>query len=50
MGNYMADGHLGQYPYINPAEQLIIVRSGKNQGQVDSQSWQELAGASCISK
>jgi CubicO group peptidase (beta-lactamase class C family) len=34
-GDFMANGHLGQYIYVNPAKDLIIVRLGKNEGKVD---------------
>jgi CubicO group peptidase (beta-lactamase class C family) len=33
-GDFMADGHLGQYIYVNPTKDLVIVRLGKNQGHV----------------
>lgn len=33
-GDYMAQGHLGQYIYVNPAKDIIIVRLGKNEGKV----------------
>jgi CubicO group peptidase (beta-lactamase class C family) len=35
-GDFMANGHLGQYIYVNPTKDLIIVRLGKNEGKV---SW-----------
>ncbi len=38
-GAYYAEGHLGQYIYVNPAKKLIIVRLGKNYGDVN---WKEL--------
>jgi CubicO group peptidase (beta-lactamase class C family) len=41
-GDYMASGHLGQYLYIRPDRQLIIVRLGKSRGTFDSKAWQEL--------
>ena len=31
----MADGHLGQYIYVNPAKNLIIVRLGKKSGDAN---------------
>lgn len=34
-GDYMANGHLGQYIYVNPAKDLVIVRLGKNEGKVE---------------
>ena len=33
-GDYMANGHLGQYIYVNPSKDLVIVRLGKNEGKV----------------
>ena len=34
-GDFLAQGHLGQYIYVNPAKKLIMVRLGKNEGNVD---------------
>ncbi|AWH86217.1 serine hydrolase [Flavobacterium album] len=34
-GSYSAKGILGQYIYVNPAKNLIIVRLGKNHGNTD---------------
>ncbi len=34
-GDFMAQGHLGQYIYVHPGKKLIIVRLGKNGGGVD---------------
>lgn len=34
-GDYMAEGILGQFVYINPIDNTIIVRMGKNYGNVD---------------
>lgn len=34
-GDFMAQGILGQYVYVNPEKNLIIVRLGKNYGKVD---------------
>lgn len=38
-GDYMAQGILGQYIYVNPAKNLVIVRLGKDYGD---DRWQEL--------
>ncbi len=38
-GDYMANGHLGQYLYINPKEQMIIVRLGKGEGDLNQEDW-----------
>jgi len=38
-GDYMAQGILGQYIYVNPSKNLIIVRMGKSGGGLD---WSEL--------
>lgn len=34
-GDFMAQGILGQYIYVNPAKNLIIVRLGKSEGKTD---------------
>lgn len=34
-GEFMAEGILGQFIYVNPAKNLIIVRLGKNEGEAD---------------
>ncbi len=31
--DFMAEGHLGQFIYVNPAKDLIIVRLGKSEGR-----------------
>lgn len=33
--DFMAEGILGQFVYVNPAKNLIIVRLGKNEGKAD---------------
>lgn len=38
-GDYYADGHLGQYIYVNPAKHLVMVRLGKNTGGIN---WPQL--------
>lgn len=38
-GDFMAVGILGQYVYVNPSKNLIIVRLGKNHGKA---KWREL--------
>jgi hypothetical protein len=30
----MADGFLGQFIYVNPSKNIIIVRLGKNEGKI----------------
>jgi CubicO group peptidase (beta-lactamase class C family) len=30
VGDFMAEGILGQYIYVNPAQQIVIVRLGKD--------------------
>lgn len=37
-GDYMAEGILGQYIYVNPSANMVIVRMGKNGGKVN---WSE---------
>ena len=34
-GDFMAVGLLGQYIYVNPSKNLIIVRLGKKEGEID---------------
>jgi CubicO group peptidase (beta-lactamase class C family) len=34
-GDFMAEGILGQFVYVNPSKNLIIVRLGKNEGSAD---------------
>ena len=34
-GDFMAEGILGQFVYVNPSKNLIIVRLGKKEGDVD---------------
>jgi CubicO group peptidase (beta-lactamase class C family) len=36
---FYAEGHLGQYIYINPQKNLVIVRLGKDYGSVN---WQNI--------
>lgn len=43
-GDYMAAGHLGQYVYINPQKQLIIVRLGKGNGKLNGEDWKAIFG------
>jgi len=38
-GEYMAEGILGQFIYVNPAKNIIIVRMGKNYGKLN---WADL--------
>jgi CubicO group peptidase (beta-lactamase class C family) len=37
-GDFMAEGILGQYVYVDPKRNVIIVRMGKNNGNID---WSE---------
>ncbi len=39
---FTAKGHLGQYIYINPRKQIVIVRLGKSNGNFDYEKWLEL--------
>lgn len=41
-GDFMAQGILGQYIYVHPEKDLIIVRLGKSQGKADW--WEILSG------
>lgn len=38
-GDFMAEGLLGQYIYVNPSKNLIMVRLGKDEGDAD---WSEI--------
>jgi len=38
-GDFMAEGILGQYIYVDPSRNIVIVRMGKNHGRVN---WPEL--------
>lgn len=38
-GDFMAEGILGQYIYVNPNKNMVIVRMGKNNGRVN---WSDL--------
>jgi CubicO group peptidase (beta-lactamase class C family) len=38
-GDFMAEGILGQYIYVNPSENVVIVRMGKNNGRIN---WPDL--------
>jgi CubicO group peptidase (beta-lactamase class C family) len=38
-GDYTAEGHLGQFIYVNPDKELVMVRLGKNYGKV---SWPKI--------
>ena len=38
-GDFMAQGILGQYIYVHPEKNLVIVRLGKNEGKAD---WWEI--------
>jgi len=37
--DFYASGHLGQYLYVNPHEQMIIVRLGASKGALDTEEW-----------
>lgn len=41
-GDFCADGHLGQFIYVNPKKQMIIVRLGKALGDINSSEWKSL--------
>ncbi|MCC6144352.1 MAG: beta-lactamase family protein [Candidatus Hydrogenedentes bacterium] len=38
-GDYRAAGHLGQYLYVNPKRNIIIVRFGESTGQLNTAEW-----------
>jgi CubicO group peptidase (beta-lactamase class C family) len=37
--DFMAEGILGQFVYVNPSKDLVIVRLGKNEGKA---SWRTI--------
>lgn len=41
-GDLLAIGNLGQYLYINPDKQMIIVRLGKTEGEITREDWLEM--------
>jgi hypothetical protein len=38
----MANGHLGQFLYINPSSAVIIVRLGKSMGRLSREDWTQV--------
>jgi len=38
-GDFMAMGHLGQFVYVNPAENMVIVRLGTSRGGLTWEEW-----------
>ncbi len=40
--DFMANGHLGQFLYINPAAGVIIVRLGKSMGGLSRKEWTQV--------
>jgi CubicO group peptidase (beta-lactamase class C family) len=41
-GDYRAEGDGGQFLYVNPALQMIIVRLGRNRGGIDWSDWKQV--------
>lgn len=41
-GDYRAEGHLGQFLYVNPKLNVIIVRLGKNLGRLEWEDWKHV--------
>jgi len=41
-GNFLAIGYLGQYVYINPDEDVLIVRLGSSEGKISREDWLEM--------
>lgn len=37
--DFMANGHLGQFLYINPSDNVVIVRLGKSMGGLSREEW-----------
>jgi len=40
--DFVATGHLGQFLYVNPAENVVIVRLGRSMGALSADEWKEL--------
>lgn len=40
--DYMANGHLGQFLYINPRTNVVIVRLGKGMGGLSREEWSRI--------
>ena len=41
-GDFTAMGHLGQFLYVNPEENLVIVRLGTSRGGLEWDEWQDV--------
>ena len=39
---YMMAGHLGQYVFVNPEKQVVVVRLGTSLGGLSSEQWRDL--------
>jgi len=39
---YMMSGHLGQYVFVNPETQVVVVRLGTNRGGLSPEQWRDL--------
>ena len=42
VGDFVAMGHLGQFVYVNPAEEVVIVRLGTSRGGLEWDEWKDL--------
>lgn len=40
--DFMANGHLGQFLYINPSANVVIVRLGKSMGGLSREEWSQV--------
>ena len=38
----MMSGHLGQYVFVNPETQVVVVRLGTNRGGLSPEQWRDL--------
>lgn len=47
-GDFMAEGILGQYIYVDPIKNIVIVRMGKNNGRVDWPAFFRLIAKSMV--
>jgi CubicO group peptidase (beta-lactamase class C family) len=46
--DFMAVGHLGQYVYVSPENDVVIVRLGKGRGKLDTDGWKRSLGQIAI--
>jgi CubicO group peptidase (beta-lactamase class C family) len=47
-GDFTALGHLGQFVYVNPAQDVIIVRLGNSRRGLEWDEWESLLAAIAV--